>query len=346
VAISRFLFALLLLGFGLTAYLISGCETVDIEPVVTITFDSTNNGRISENKGVAIVNAVLNGKTKEAVSLNFVLSGSAMRDTDFRVSGLTINIPAGQLSGSVQIDALDNAVAQGDKTIVITLSDVSKAIALAVSDTIIISDDDTDTDGDGISDASDFCPTLVGLPTNNGCPSGYGILINEVLYDPSNVGLDGDANRDGVYNQNQDEFIELYNDTPFPQDISNFTISRFIITGGTTEERYRFPLGTLIGAKKALVIFGGGTPTGAFGGSNVLVSTNSTGLGLSNSGQRIYFMNSDGAVLQSFDSDVLSDNPNESYTRSPDITGPFEQHGTIVPTVLFSPGTKLDGSTF
>ena len=35
-----------------------------------------------------------------------------------------------------------------------------------------------------------------------------GFVLNEVLYDPSNIGLQGDANNDGVYVQDEDEFIE------------------------------------------------------------------------------------------------------------------------------------------
>ena len=42
----------------------------------------------------------------------------------------------------------------------------------------------------------------------------------------------------------------------------------------------------------------------------------------------------------------LSNNPNESYTRFPDLTGDFEQHATAFAGVLFSPGTRIDGSTF
>ena len=41
---------------------------------------------------------------------------------------------------------------------------------------------------------------------------GAPIIINEVLYDPSNNGLDGDANGDGNYSQDDDSFIELFNE--------------------------------------------------------------------------------------------------------------------------------------
>jgi hypothetical protein len=53
-----------------------------------------------------------------------------------------------------------------------------------------------------------------------------------------------------------------------------------------------------------------------------------------------------GNTLLTFNSNALSDNPNESYTRSPDVTGGFVQHTTVPPGKKFSPGTKVDGSAF
>ena len=48
-----------------------------------------------------------------------------------------------------------------------------------------------------------------------------------------------------------------------------------------------------------------------------------------------------GNVFLTFDIEPLSNNPNESYTRNPDITGEtFEQHSAIATSsgALFSPG--------
>ena len=56
-----------------------------------------------------------------------------------------------------------------------------------------------------------------------------------------------------------------------------------------------------------------------------------------------------GNTFLTFDIEPLSDNPDESYTRSPDITGEtFEQHSSIATAngALFSPGHKLDGTDF
>ncbi len=168
------------------------------------------------------------------------------------------------------------------------------------------------------------------------------LLINEVLYDPSNSGLDGDANGDGSYDQEGDAFIEFFNDS-----YSNFDISGYEIWDDTTSGSlvYTFPNSTIIPPKGALVVFGGGTPTGSFGGAVVLADTGTAGLSLNNSGEIIIIKDDSGNPILSFDSDALSNNPNESYTRNPDITGSFEQHADNT-TLLFSPGTKIDGSSF
>ena len=104
------------------------------------------------------------------------------------------------------------------------------------------------------------------------------------------------------------------------------------------------PANTIIAPGKALVIFGGGTPTGTFGGATVQTSTFGD-LNLNNSGDTLTVMDASGSVILTFDIEPLSNNPNESYTRNPDLAGEFEQHGENT-SLLFSPGTKIDGTSF
>ena len=53
-------------------------------------------------------------------------------------------------------------------------------------------------------------------------------------------------------------------------------------------------------------------------------------------------------VVITFDITVLSGNPDESYTRYPDLEGvDFVQHNADTPSgLLYSPGTKIDGTNF
>ena len=168
------------------------------------------------------------------------------------------------------------------------------------------------------------------------------LIINEVLYDPSNVLLEGDANGDGVYSQTQDEFIEMVNTGSSSIDISGYQIWDDTLVGTLV---YTFPSGTTIPSQGAVVVFGGGNPIGLFGGAKVLADTDSLGLSLNNSGEIIVIKDNTGKTILTFNSDALSNNPNESYTRNPDLTGSFVQHASIN-TNKFSPGTKVNGNSF
>jgi hypothetical protein len=169
------------------------------------------------------------------------------------------------------------------------------------------------------------------------------LIINEVLYDPSNNELDGDANGDGVYDQEEDSFIEFLNTGATNFDASGYQIWDDESTGAP---RFVIPEGTLIPPLGALVVFGGGTPTGPFGGALVLTVNNPPEhMNLNNSGEIILIKDPEGVTVLTFDSDALSNNPNESYTRNPDFTGEFEQHNDNTP-LLFSPGTLIDGNPF
>lgn len=172
------------------------------------------------------------------------------------------------------------------------------------------------------------------------------VIINEILYDPSNAGLAGDANGDGVYDQTQDEFIELVNTGSSTVDLSKFKIYDRVLATGVRTLRHTMTVGRVLAPGAALVVFGGGTAVGTFGGAQVEVDRGTAGLSLGNSGEAVILTDSSGNTVDSLDTDAWSDNPNESYTRSPDITGSFVQHSDARPGVLFSPGTRLTGATF
>ncbi|NVK28058.1 MAG: Ig-like domain-containing protein [Flavobacteriia bacterium] len=168
------------------------------------------------------------------------------------------------------------------------------------------------------------------------------LIINEVLYDPSNNALDGDANGDGVYSQEDDSFIEFVNIGTTNFDASGYQLWDDTINGSL---RFVVPQGTWVPPNGALVIFGGGTLVGNFGGCVIFKTDSVDGWNPNNSGEVIVVKDNNGRTVLTFDSDALSNNPNESYTRFPDITGNFLQHGDTT-SVLFSPGTRTDGTPF
>lgn len=307
---------------GLTCFVfaISSCKTEDVQPISGSNASLVSLGAdkliITENEGVAVVSASLNTPSADEVTVELTLLGSA--STSDYASLTSILIPAGEMNGSITFTSIQDTDEEGNETIQIDIASVTGAKEDGIQTiTLTIEDDDV--------------------------PLQASLIFNEVLYDPSNSGLDGDANGDGTYAQSEDEFVEIINLSTQAIDLSGYTLyDDENLAVGTPN--HTFPSGSIVGPGKAIVVFGGGTPAGSFGGAVVQTSTFGD-LNLNNAGDALYLYNVAGEELLSFDIEPLSNNPNEAYTRNPDITGDFEQHSANS-TLLFSPGTKIDGSSF
>jgi uncharacterized repeat protein (TIGR01451 family) len=187
------------------------------------------------------------------------------------------------------------------------------------------------------------------------------VVINEINADvgPDNVAttaIEGDANRDGVRDSSDDEFIELLNNSTAPVNISG------VVIADATSNRFTIPANTTLAAGRALVIFGGGSPPvndPAFGGALVLALTGSGTLSLNDTGDTVNVKLS----VAGADVPITSltyggaGNPaapsDQSLTRSPDgeinsAGGSFGAHtaATNAAGRLFSPGTRTDGTPF
>lgn len=299
------------------------CETDDViaDPVIsgpTVSLSSTATNLIEDNASL-VVTASLSESLTSNVSVNLSFTGAATGGgVDYSVSSTTIDIPAGSLTGTITITSVQDTIEEGNEGIRVGISSVSGASFDPNEELLLLIEDDD-------------------------IPLTLSIIVNEILYDPSNNALDGDANGDGVYAQNEDEFIEFINMSNQTVDLGGYLIyDTESLTAGTPS--HTIPANTLIAPGQALVIFGGGTPTGTFGGATVQTST-SGDLNLNNSGDVMTLTDPQGTVIVTFDIEPLSNNPNESYTRNPDLTGEFEQHGANT-GLLFSPGTKIDGTSF
>lgn len=322
---------------------LSSCETDDIDPALVSLASSSNS--FSEAGGSVVITATLNAPATNIVIIDLTFSGTAIQDTDYSLSAAQVTIPEGATTGTITISAIQDNLVEGVETIVITSGAVNNANALQNFNlNITLLDDDADSDGDGVPDALDECVDVPGDAANNGCPF-LGFILNEINYDPAD-GIAGDANGDGVRDPLADEFAEFFNSSLTPLDISGYRV--FDTQGlGSNTPRHVFPAGTIVSPNKSIVLFGGGNPTGSFG--NSIVQTASGGqLNLNNAGDELIVQDTSGNEIIRFDIAPLSGNPNESYTRSPDLTGPFERHSVITNAAgrIFSPGTKLDGTSF
>ncbi|MCB9080383.1 MAG: ExeM/NucH family extracellular endonuclease [Lewinellaceae bacterium] len=170
-------------------------------------------------------------------------------------------------------------------------------------------------------------------------PPPVALIINEILADPD--ATNGDANGDGTSNTTQDEFVEIYNDSGADVDISGWTLSDGV------QVRHTFPTNTIISKDCAIVIFGGGTPTGKFGGAATQIASTGS-LGLNNGGDVVTLMN--GATVIASYTYGSEGGDNQSLTRDPDITGatPLVKHSTATGAAgrLFSAGSKVNGTRF
>jgi hypothetical protein len=170
-------------------------------------------------------------------------------------------------------------------------------------------------------------------------------IINEVLADPHPdqppLSPNGDANGDGTRDGSHDEFVEIYNDTGAALNLSGWTLNDAVGV------RHTFPPGSTLTAGCAIVVFGGGTPTGTFGGS--IVQTASTGfLGLNNGGDTLTLY-TDLAVPVTTMTYPPPNATDQSLNREPDITGAtFVGHSAHSASggTVHSPGTRADGTAF
>jgi hypothetical protein len=200
---------------------------------------------------------------------------------------------------------------------------------------------DCDLDGEGDVCEIDVDP-MNGVPDD--CETGW--VVNEILFFLPN-GPDGDANNDGSTDFNDDEFVEIVNNTGGAINISGWTLSDGF------GERHIFPPGTIVENECAVVVFGGGVPIGGFGG--VVVQTASTGmLGFSSGGDTVALANQGGVVVASatYGPPLTTDVQNsggESIVRDPDIIGTtFVRHSIATGSggALYSAGIQTTGFNF
>ena len=158
----------------------------------------------------------------------------------------------------------------------------------------------------------------------------YPLFISEILADPP-LGLAGDANRDGVRDTYEDEFIELYNAGSEPISLAGWRLG----DSTSLKNHFRFPPDAIIEPGSYIVLFGGGNPTGFT--VPVYTDDGKIGNGLTGKGEEIRLIDNNGHEI-----DVVShdDWPSkQSLVRTPADGGAFVPHKTASPIEApFSPG--------
>ncbi len=192
------------------------------------------------------------------------------------------------------------------------------------------------TDTTDTTSTIDTSDTSSDVTTNCKYPLSGSLVINEILADPpANQDINGDANA----SSSQDEFLELI---VLDLEAIDMTGVEIYIKDAL---KHTFPAGCYQ-PDDVVLIFSGGTPVEElFPRAEVLTSDKA--LGLTNSGAEVRLQAPNGNTLD-IHSYGTEGGDNQSITRYPDGTGPFQLH-TDVPTSsgsTMSPGVCVDGGPY
>lgn len=236
-----------------------------------------------------------------------VTAGDSDRDDTELVIPETITIPGGASLHAVELDVINDNQFDSDEEVVIYFS------------------------ADGYM-REDLAITV----TNE--QDQPNVVITEIFAAPITDDLTTDSNADGIPIAAQDEMIEVVNFESYPVDISNWSMNDDL------GPRHIFPEGTVLAPSQAVVIFGGGNPSGVFGGSIVLTASTGNNAA-SDDGDNISLVAGQ-AVIDTFSYTGELGETNRSMVLADDATGPIVDIQTIVGEdgPIFTPGLRTDGT--
>ena len=298
---------------------------------------SINNQGGLSNSGEVVILFTWDGASDLVADIDYAVWGDKVEAVD--KTGVTIDGPDPDSTGSTYLS--DTAIASQD-----IVAPGSHAGGASFQRADLAEGTETQTGGNGLTGSDETSEDLSvtwsidTVPTPGGAfvpPTVW--IINEIHADPA-PGISGDANADGVRHFSDDEFVEIVNISGAAVDISGWTLADGFSV------RHTFPAGTMIEDQCGVVVFGGGSPTGSFGGVVVQIASSSA-LGLNNGGDTVTL--NDGSTDVTVATYGSEGGDNQSLTLDPDLTGaPWTKHSVATGSggSLFSPGALIDGSQF
>lgn len=175
-----------------------------------------------------------------------------------------------------------------------------------------------------------------------------GIVFNEIMAEPP-VGAMGDTNRDGIFHPKDEQFIEIVNTGNVPVCLNGWTLEDI-----NQQVVHLFPLDRELASGKALVVFGGGIPTGEFGGTIIQRSTATNGFRFNPNGGILTLRDIGGKLVSQFSwgdcgGKICSSDHwhndlrlKSSIVRWPDAGNQWRIHKQVTSRAM-SPGFKSNG---
>ena len=145
-------------------------------PVVTVT--STNHPFAYEGGGNGEFLFTRSGATTNALNIVFTVSGTANNGTDYTNIASTVTIPIGQSNAVVAIGAVDDALVEGDETVIVSLTEGTNYIASYPAFAKVTIQDNDQIVG---VDASDFTAAEPGLDTGEFTFTRFGTTNTPVI---------------------------------------------------------------------------------------------------------------------------------------------------------------------
>jgi hypothetical protein len=287
-------------AFGLDTIVLTGIAE---SSTPTIGFDAATSNQTETDATFATTGIPITLTNYDTnVTVTATINGSSTAEAEDYTIDLTPLVFDANEALSIPLSIKDDADIYNE-TIIIDISVTSGTASLGISQhTVTITDDDI-----------------------------WNIIINEILADPGATDPKPsiDSNGDSNFNSTEDEFIELVN-----LDSTSHLLTGYTISDGTG---VKHTFGAIsIPAGGSVVVFGGGTPTGIAGITDITGTAN--GLSLNNTGDTITLKNSEGAVITTY-TYGSEGNDDQSIGRNNDLTGGFVKHSEISSNpVAASPG--------
>ncbi len=126
-----------------TTYLEPINAVIPQPPLNTVTIAATDASASEAALAPGTFTITRTGDTTAALTVYFDVTGTATYGADFAATGVSATIPAGSASTTLTITPIDDALAEADETVVVTLApSLTYTLGTPVSDTVVIHDNE------------------------------------------------------------------------------------------------------------------------------------------------------------------------------------------------------------